>query len=81
MKYRITVHFGPFSFSAACESVAAAFRHVEAIVLSPMYKREDREAICSAALMALADMENGKTLIRENSLFRMEVIREGRRRG
>lgn len=28
-----------------------------------------------------ADMENGKTLIRENDLFRMEVIREGRRRG
>lgn len=81
MKYRITVNFGQYRFSAECESVAAAFRHVEAIVLSTMYQREDREAICSAALMALADMENGKTLIRENDLFRMEVIREGRRRG
>lgn len=76
MKYRITVHFGPFSFAAECTSVAAVFRHIEALVFSPMYEgsQEAREAVCAEHMLMLADIARGKHEEIDNALFSVETI-------
>ena len=81
MIFRITVHFGGFSFCAECSSVAAAFRHVEALLFSPMYEgtREAREEACAEYLLMLAEITRGKRDYIENALFRVVGIKRGRR--
>lgn len=81
MKYRITVHFGPFNFAAECGSAAAAFRHVEALIFSPMNEgtQEARETACAEYMLMLADIARGKRDYIENALFRVDGIRGGRR--
>lgn len=81
MKYRITVHFGPFNFTTECGSIAAAFRHMEALFFSPMYEatQEQRETACAEYMLLLADIARGKRDYIENALFRLDGIRGGRR--
>lgn len=83
MKYRITAKFGPYRFTADCESVAAAFHHVEAIIMSPMFTAapERKEESCSAYLLCLADLAEKRETVFETGVFRVEAISEGRRRG
>lgn len=81
MKYRITVHFGRYRFTADCENVAVAFRHVEAIILSPMftsiYGADNVGRSCAGALMQLAEMERKEREVIWNDVFYVERIREG----
>jgi len=83
MKYRIAVNFGPYRFTADCDNVAVAFRHMEALILSPMYggtpngKAED----CADCLLGLADIAERRTAFFQMGPFQVEAIREGRRRG
>lgn len=81
MKYRITVNFGPYHFATDCESVAVAFHHLEAVILSPMYPgtAEGKEEACAAYLLALADLTERREDHFENHVFKVEAIREGRR--
>ena len=83
MKYRITVNFGPYRFTADCENVAVAFHHLEALILSPMFygTQEIKEEACAGYLLELANLAERRADHFENHLFRVEVIREGRRRG
>ena len=81
MKYRIAVNFGPYRFAADCDNVAVAFRHMEALVFSPMYAGtpEGRAEDCADALLALADLAERRTTFFQMGPFRVEAIRGGRR--
>ena len=81
-KYRITVHFGPYRFSADCGSVAVAFHHIEALILSTMDPgtQEKTEEACGEYLLMLADLADRREERCGNGLFQVEAIREGRRK-
>lgn len=81
MIFRITVRFGAFCFCADCSSVAAAFRHCEALFFSPMYDgtKEERENACSELLLILSEIARGRRENIENGFFRVDGIKRGRR--
>ena len=61
MRYRITAYFGDYYFSVTVGSMAVAYKHVESIMLSPMYDgfQDNVEPIMDNAMRLLVEMERG----------------------
>jgi hypothetical protein len=82
MRFRITVFFGPYAFTVDCDNVAVAFRHIEALILSPMCNDTEgmKQTALEEYLLRLADMARGKVDAIENGAGLFRVDRIGRRR-